>query len=230
MKATKMYLKFVLSIVMGITFITVLSCGGSSDNKQNDEQRIKDSLELVSQQNEADLSEHMNAGDDFFEAEDFEAAIECYEKALAFADDEMIANIEAKMLMCEDAIEYANSPEAKVEKLLLGTRIFGVQFIWDRYGTAVVKKENEELKISGSQYSNDRSEYCKLDGTIKIIDERRIQINGHLQLYTHDCCGLIDEQATFNFLKSGDRKYWRWQDYDNYCSKFKCAYYLDIFE
>ena len=126
--------------------------------------------------------------------------------------------------------EVENPPTAKVEQLLLGKKIFGVQFIWDGYGSAMVTKEGGGLKISGSQFSKDKTEYCKLNGDITIVDERKIIIKGNIQIFTNDCCGIINKNGEFTFAKKGSRKYWRLQEFNRLCSQYTCAYYLDIFE
>lgn len=126
--------------------------------------------------------------------------------------------------------EYYNTPIGKVENLILGKRIFGVQFILDGYGTANITKENGLLKIYGSQFSKNQSEYLKINGTISIVNEKKFSFNGNIQLYTKSCCGVIDKTGIFTFVKSGNRKYWRLQEINKLCSIYTCAYYLDIFE
>ncbi|NHF60768.1 hypothetical protein FK220_015545 [Flavobacteriaceae bacterium TP-CH-4] len=116
------------------------------------------------------------------------------------------------------------------EKSLLGSHQFGVQFIWDGYGTAVVSKLDGVLHIRGEQYSDDREEYVLLDGVITVIDSRNFTINGSLKLFTKGCCGLLDRTVNYTFRKAGNRKYWRLKEREDLCSPYTCAYYLDIFE
>jgi len=59
---------------------------------------------------------------------------------------------------------------------LTGKHMFGVQFIWDGYGTAEITEEDGLLKIIGEQYSNDKEEYVLLDGVITIIDDRNFKV------------------------------------------------------
>jgi len=124
----------------------------------------------------------------------------------------------------------AQERQNDIEKKLVGKHMFGVQFIWEGYGTAEITKENGELKIKGEQYSNDKEEYVLLDGTISIIDERNFKINGHLKLFTKGCCGLLDREIDYTFRKTGSRKYYRLKEREKLCSQYTCAYYLDIFE
>lgn len=113
---------------------------------------------------------------------------------------------------------------------LVGTHMFGVQFIWDGYGTAEITEEDGVLKIKGEQYSNDKEEYVLLEGTISEIDERNFTVNGYLKLFTKGCCGLLDRDINYTFRKTGSRKYYRLKEREELCSQYTCAYYLDIFE
>jgi hypothetical protein len=117
-----------------------------------------------------------------------------------------------------------------LEKELMGKHKFGVQFIWDKYGTAAITKEKGVLKISGSQYSNDKSEYCLLEGTIQMVDAVSFVVTGDLKLFTKDCCGEIQRRGEYLFLCKNNRKFWRYQHFNEICSSDKCAYYLDIFK
>lgn len=118
----------------------------------------------------------------------------------------------------------------KIEKKLIGKHAFGVQFIWDAYGKANITKESDVLKIKGEQFSKDKLEYAKIDGDITIIDEKRFDFVGNIQIFTNDCCGKIDITDKFTFAKKGKRKYWRLQEFNRLCDQYTCAYYLDIFE
>lgn len=117
-----------------------------------------------------------------------------------------------------------------IKSSLIGKHSFGVQFIWDGYGTAVITEEDHQLKIKGEQYSNSKDEYVKINGILTVLDDRKLQLEGAIELYTSDCCGEIKQTGIFTFLKSGKRKYWRLQERDQLCSPYTCAYYLDIFE
>jgi 5-methylcytosine-specific restriction endonuclease McrA len=120
--------------------------------------------------------------------------------------------------------------QRNVERLLIGKHKFGVQFIWDRYGSAVIQRDGTTLSISGAQYSNDSTEYCKVNGTIAVVDDKKLLFTGTLQLYTKNCCGVIERTGTFTFAKRGARKFWRLQEFNKLCDQYTCAYYLDLFE
>jgi hypothetical protein len=131
----------------------------------------------------------------------------------------------------KDTITIAtDSPFKNVEQKLIGKHVFGVQFIWNKYGTATIGKESGELKISGEQYSKDKTEYAKIKGTITIISQNKFRFKGTIQIFTTDCCGKIDKTGDFTFAKTGTRNYWRLQELSKLCSPNTCAYYLDIFE
>lgn len=118
----------------------------------------------------------------------------------------------------------------ELEHKLVGTHIFGVQFIYDGYGTAEITHEEGVLKIRGEQYSKNKEEFVLMDGTITIIDERNFIVKGHLKLFTPGCCGLLDREIEYTFRKIGNRKYYRLKEREDLCSPYTCAYYLDIFE
>lgn len=121
--------------------------------------------------------------------------------------------------------------ETTFEEALIGEHQFGVQFIYDGYGSAEITKDEEgNLRIKGEQYSDTREEYVLLDGIISIIDERNFKIKGRLKLFTEGCCGLLDRQIDYTFRKTGSRKYWRLKERNELCDQYTCAYYLDIFE
>ncbi|MCS6808221.1 MAG: hypothetical protein RML40_06255 [Bacteroidota bacterium] len=120
--------------------------------------------------------------------------------------------------------------QRSVERLLIGKRKFGIQFIWNGYGLAVIQRDGNALSINGAQYSNDSTEYCKINGTLVILSNTRLLFTGTLHLYTRDCCGVIERTGTFTFAKRGKRKFWRLQEFNQLCSQYICAYYLDIFE
>jgi len=121
-------------------------------------------------------------------------------------------------------------PKSDLENTLVGKHMFGVQFIWDGYGTAEITDEGGVLKIKGEQYSNDKEEYVLLEGTVSIVDDRNFEIDGHLKLFTKGCCGLLDREINYTFRKTGNRKYYRLKEREELCSQYTCAYYLDIFE
>jgi hypothetical protein len=117
-----------------------------------------------------------------------------------------------------------------MQKNLFGKKKMGIQFIWDGYGTAEIKKIENKITIEGSQYSKDKNEHCLISGELTIASPTKLIFAGTIKIFTKDCCGEIDTTGTFTFVKSGKRKYYRLQEFDSLCSQYTCAYYLDIFE
>ncbi len=190
----------------------------------------RDSIERINNEKSIKYINLMTIADSLFFVQDFSNAKQNYESALELTDEsnnKKIINL--KISNCSRKIEE-NSTIAKTEKLLLGKHTFGVQFIWDGYGSATIKKENQFLKIIGTQYSKDKSEYVKMNGTIEIIDDQQFSFDGNIKIYTKDCCDKIDKTGKFTFKKTGSRKYWRLQEFNMLCDIYTCAYYLDIFE
>lgn len=129
------------------------------------------------------------------------------------------------------AVLTVQAQEKGLGSTLIGAHAFGVQFIWDGYGEAIITEDEQGvLHLSGAQYSKDKEEYVLLEGTITIIDARHFKVKGHLKLFTEGCCGLLDREITYTFRKTGNRKYWRLKERDELCDPYTCAYYLDIFE
>jgi serine/threonine protein kinase len=127
------------------------------------------------------------------------------------------------------AMAISQEETSPYEKMLLGTKIFGVQFIWDKYGTATISKINGIIEINGEQWSNDRTEYAIINGRITIKDDRTLIFNGNLKLFTKDCCGEINLNKSFTFKRFGDRQYYRLQERNSLCPANSCFYDMDIF-
>ena len=125
---------------------------------------------------------------------------------------------------------FSASAQQEISDNLIGTHKFGVQFIYDAYGTAEITEKDGVLYLKGEQYSDDKEEYLLMQGTITILDERNFKYEGSLKLFTEGCCGLLDRKVSFTFRKTGNRKYWRLKERNDLCDQYTCAYYLDIFE
>ena len=110
---------------------------------------------------------------------------------------------------------------------LIGTHQFGVQFIWDGYGSSEITKKDGTLYFKGEQYSNDQEEYLLMEGSITLIDDRNFTFNGSLKLFTEGCCGLLDRTVTYTFRKIGKRKpiTLSWSN----MSKRPCSYNMHVF-
>lgn len=125
----------------------------------------------------------------------------------------------------------AQNTTQAAEDALIGEHMFGVQFIWDGYGTAeITRNDTGELTIKAEQFSSSKEEYVLLNGKIELIDDRNFIITGHLKLFTEGCCGLLDRDISYTFRKTGNRTYWRLKERNDLCDQYTCAYYMDIFE
>jgi hypothetical protein len=119
----------------------------------------------------------------------------------------------------------------QAQKLSIGKHVFGVQFIWGHYGSATITQEGNILRIEGSQYSKDKSEYCKIKGEIETLSDTRFKVKGVISTMLKDCCGEVEKTGEFIFLRSGKRKFWRMQQAEQFCDPYtKCAYYIDVFQ
>jgi hypothetical protein len=150
--------------------------------------------------------------------------------APAANDQTLVAAPGATKALAADTGHAPKEEAAPDTNPLVGKHTFGVQFIWDQRGSATISQDWNELYIKGSQFSKDKSEYCELEGSITIISERKFTVDGTVKLFTKDCCGAIEKTGKFTFLKTGKRKFYRLQDFDQLCSANTCAYYLDIFD
>jgi serine/threonine protein kinase len=139
-----------------------------------------------------------------------------------------INKVEIKTATAPPKIALDDQP-SKIENLLLGRKTFGVQFIWDNYGFADIKKDNNILKITGEQWSSDNSEYAIIDGELRVKDDRTLIFNGKIKLFTNECCGEINLNRSFTFKRTGSRNFFRLQERNSLCDEYTCCYYMDIF-
>ena len=128
------------------------------------------------------------------------------------------------------ALAFLSKSDQEAQNGLVGKHMFGVQFIYDGYGTAAITEQDGVLHLKGEQYSNDKEEYVLMEGNITPIDDRNFTFNGTLKLFTKGCCGLLDRKVSYTFRKTGNRKYYRLKERNDLCDQHTCAYYLDIFE
>lgn len=125
----------------------------------------------------------------------------------------------------QNALDTIVSPE---ESKLIGSWIFGIQFI-DDYGQANIYKSNGELYIEGYQSDPQQLGYCQIEGIINVVDTTRFTFQGQVGLFTEGCCGTIEwSDANLTFVKKGNRSYYRMQEIDQLCDRYTCAYYLDL--
>ncbi len=117
---------------------------------------------------------------------------------------------------------------AAAEKKLLGKHLFSLQWIsWEQFGTAIVKKKDGELTIKGKQEL--KGDYVLLEGTVKIVNEKHFVVTGKVTTKVHHINGgqPCSREGDFDFLVTGQRKYWRMQQMQNTCDSV--TDYVDVF-
>jgi hypothetical protein len=221
--------KLPIIFVIGFVFTVAFSCSETDLEFDEIQQNPISKISLATLL-EKELS-HLQKADELFNKSYYHHAKLYYDSALIQnTTPDNIKLIKQKISNCVELNHSQSSLFSNTERSLLGSKKFGVQFIWDGYGKAEISKENETIKFDGKQYSKDKSEYLLMNGDMTIIDEKKLSLKGSIKLYTKDCCGIIEEEGTFIFLKSGKRKFWRLQERGKLCDIYKCSYYIDIFQ
>jgi hypothetical protein len=118
---------------------------------------------------------------------------------------------------------------APVQDPLLGEHVFGVQFIWDGYGKATIIDTDGKWTIQGSQFSKDKGDFVKISGEVTVQDDRQFTVTGEIQTAIKDCCGDVTHKGRFTFRRTGDRKFYRLQEREQFCGMHTCHYYIDLF-
>lgn len=131
---------------------------------------------------------------------------------------------------------------AKAKQMLLGRHKLSLQWIsWDYFGSAIVTDERchsvdtgEEMPgrcfwLKGSQNGRGTSDFLKINGLIKIIEERQFEFEGEIQIQVSHINGgkPCTRLGNFIFKITGKRKYWRMQEIDNPCDE--AADYVDVY-
>lgn len=175
-------------------------------------------------------------GDSLLYEKKFVEARETYKIAKELAADDNSSEIISEKLNVLNRLENAkvektNNIEDKLS-YLLGKHRFGVQFIWDGYGTSEFYQSSNKVFFTGEQYSNDRSDYLVLTGEVKNVGQNEFFIDGKMKINITSCCGKKEMEGLFKFLKTGSRTYWRMQNPERemLCGRQTCHYYIDIFE
>ena len=200
-----------------------------------DNKEVIDSKNNNSERNELE-GLLIKRADSFYFTDNFLEAKTLYDMALNTVTDEATKqNVMEKLARTKEKIELHNTGSAMSDKKnseLAGTHKFGVQFIWDKYGTAEIKPTNNanQFSIKGEQYSHNKSEYTLVEGTLNAENPNVLLFEGNIQIFTNDCCGKIEKTGKYTFKRHKGRKFWRLQEFNTLCDQYTCAYYLDIFE
>lgn len=118
-----------------------------------------------------------------------------------------------------------------LERKVVGRHMLSLQWIsWDYFGSVEIKKQADgTLTCKGEQLSRENDDYLKLDGTITIVDEKHLTFTGDIAMKVYHINNGEEclRQGTYEFIASGNRKYWRMQPITNPCDE--CADYVDIY-
>ena len=115
-------------------------------------------------------------------------------------------------------------------KALLGKHMLSLQWIsWDHFGSATVTNRDGVYRIKGEQKGRGNSDFLKVDGVIKSIDEKEFVFDGTIVTQVSHINGgeACTREGEFVFKITGKRKYWRLQQMDNPCDPV--TDYVDIY-
>lgn len=118
------------------------------------------------------------------------------------------------------------------QKSIAGKHLLSLQWIsWEKFGSVSLTalKESGKYSCKGSQYSDDKTDWLILDGTITQIDAKHLKFEGTIKTRVSYIAGGVEQvrKGIFDFVASGKRKYWRLQQMDN--PGDVCVDYVDIY-
>ncbi len=124
--------------------------------------------------------------------------------------------------------------DEKYDKILIGEHLISLHWIsWKNFGTAKITKTDTVgvYKIIGIQENKDKSEYLKIEGTLKPNNERELVFHGKIETQINfiNRGNPCLREGTYNFRVSGQRKYWRLKEMYNPCRKDSVVDYIDIY-
>ena len=120
--------------------------------------------------------------------------------------------------------------DAAAARMLPGKHMLSLQWIsWDYFGSAMVTKSAGLYSIKGEQKGRGNSDFLKIDGTIKSIDEKEFVFDGTIVTQVSHINGgaPCTREGEFTFKITGKRKYWRLMQMDNPCDPV--TDYVDIY-
>jgi len=123
-----------------------------------------------------------------------------YEAARLQAYNDSVSNAQA----------YANSPEGKAKKLLLGAHLFSCYFIGsdEQFGKVYITEQNGKLRLEGTHQNGQN--WVKINGFIsKIFDERKFEFTGNITAHNPSDGPDCSWDGSTIFFASGSRVYWR---------------------
>ena len=151
------------------------------------------------------------------------------------------ASIEAKKKVRRTAKTEKYAYLNDVERKVLGKHMLSLQWLsWKYFGYVNITKQpdgtitcrGEQLARNCKDADNDcktNDDYIKLDGVIDIVDASHLIFVGEIRqkIYHINNGEEVLRKGTFNFVATGNRKYWRMQEMENPVDE--CVDYIDIY-
>lgn len=116
----------------------------------------------------------------------------------------------------QDSIQaIVNDSVNKIRERYLGEHLFSCYFIGqdEQFGKVTIQETNGVFSINGRH--ENKGNYVKIEGTIKILSMRRFEFTGTITAYNKS---EANPSCTWRgktiFWASGTRRYWRTQDHD----------------
>jgi len=116
----------------------------------------------------------------------------------------------------QDSIQaIVNDSINKIRERYLGDHLFSCYFIGqdEQFGKVTIQETNGVFSINGRH--ENKGNYVKIEGTIKILSMRRFEFTGTITAYNKS---EANPSCTWRgktiFWASGTRRYWRTQDHD----------------
>lgn len=125
----------------------------------------------------------------------------------------------------------AKAKVESVEQKVLGKHMCSLQWIsWDYFGSVnITKQADGTLRCVGGQQSRENDDYLKIDGSITIESADCLIFNGVIETKIYHINGgePVIREGEQQFLRTGNRRYWRMQAMDNPADH--CVDYVDIY-
>ena len=113
----------------------------------------------------------------------------------------------------------------------VGQHMLSLQWIEDvKFGSCQVKAAGKgQYTISGSHFNKAKTDWLKIDGTLTVVDSRRLRFSGTIKTKISHIANGVEQvrRGDYDFLATGARKYWRLQQMNN--PGDGCVDYVDIY-
>ncbi len=112
-----------------------------------------------------------------------------------------------------------------------GSHLISLQWIEGvQYGSCQIKPAgNGKYTISGTHYNKAKTDWLKIDGTLTVVNSKRLRFSGTIKTRISHIAGGVEQvrRGEYDFLATGSRKYWRLQQMYN--PGEGCVDYVDIY-